>query len=273
MPVTMIKSDARAREKPCLRCGYSLRKLLDSKHCPECGLSVWLSLNPNDTLDWSNPEWLKRLSLATWVLAAAQATAFVPYALWGMSLFLDPRWIYPALLTAGFYLIAYHVGLLMLSVYEGRHPDRWKTFRWSCRAVAVVGMLIGAMLALHGTGATPRLGAEYTLKAALVASAISTWAYLRKLAQRIPQSTLARLSAYLMFLPLIPLLALLKFVPFFAIFAVLEIWNLLDFLPIAYIPFTVILFVWYARLFRKSVIAAEHGWNYETASPGTPTNV
>ena len=44
MPLVIIKSDRRAREKPCLRCGYSLRRI-DSTHCPECGLSVWLSLN------------------------------------------------------------------------------------------------------------------------------------------------------------------------------------------------------------------------------------
>jgi ribosomal protein S27AE len=50
--VKQFQSDARAREKPCLRCGTSLRKNLDDKYCPECGLSVWLSLNLNDTLEW-----------------------------------------------------------------------------------------------------------------------------------------------------------------------------------------------------------------------------
>src|SRR3954462_4244389 len=82
MHVTLVKSDPKAREKPCLRCGYSLRKLLDAKHCPECGLSVWLSLNSNDTLDWSNPEWLKKLAAAAWALAAAQVVGFVAYLAW-----------------------------------------------------------------------------------------------------------------------------------------------------------------------------------------------
>src|SRR5437764_6386117 len=75
MPLVIIKSDPRAREKPCLRCGYSLRKITDSNYCPECGLSVWLSLNQNDTLEMSNPDWLRRMALGLWVLAAASVIA------------------------------------------------------------------------------------------------------------------------------------------------------------------------------------------------------
>src|SRR5512143_277321 len=77
----IIKSDPRAREKPCLRCGYSLRKNLDAKYCPECGLSVWLSLNGNDALDFSNPAWLRRLKWASLMLAASQGVGLV---LWAM---------------------------------------------------------------------------------------------------------------------------------------------------------------------------------------------
>src|SRR3954466_6376187 len=79
MPLVMIKSDPRAREKPCLRCGYSLRKI-DATHCPECGLSVWLSLNNNDGLDASRPEWLRRMATALWILAGAQGVALPPFA-------------------------------------------------------------------------------------------------------------------------------------------------------------------------------------------------
>src|SRR3954447_17612684 len=80
MPVTLVKSDPKAREKPCLRCGYSLRKLLDAKHCPECGLSMWLSLNANDSLDWSNPSWLRRLAFGGIILAPVQILGFLVYA-------------------------------------------------------------------------------------------------------------------------------------------------------------------------------------------------
>src|SRR5438094_695373 len=75
MPLVMIKADPRAREKPCIRCGYSLRKVTDSNHCPECGLATWLSLNQNDTLEMSNPEWLRRMAFGLIVMAASGLVA------------------------------------------------------------------------------------------------------------------------------------------------------------------------------------------------------
>ena len=76
---TIIKSDPR-HKKPCIRCGYSLRKITKSNHCPECGLSVWLSLNQNDTLEMSNPEWLRRMVWGLLVLAVASVLATAAFA-------------------------------------------------------------------------------------------------------------------------------------------------------------------------------------------------
>src|SRR6185503_17302901 len=78
MPLVMIKSDKRAREKPCLRCGYSLRRI-ESTHCPECGLSVWLSLNQNDNLDMSNPPWLRRMAVGLWLMAVGSLLGLAGY--------------------------------------------------------------------------------------------------------------------------------------------------------------------------------------------------
>ncbi len=149
----MIKSDARAREKPCLRCGYSLRKLLDAKHCPECGLSMWLSLNSNDSLEWSNPSWLARLSLGAMVMAIAQ-----PLALFAIALQADPKRFYnPPLLLAlisGVYFLVYHAGLSALMSPERRYPDRIKNRRIAGLIIAPVGLATGAWLlwmALNGT--------------------------------------------------------------------------------------------------------------------------
>jgi hypothetical protein len=77
--VRQVVSDARAREKPCLRCGLSLRKHLDDRHCPHCGLSVWMSLNANDSLDYSNADWLRKASRGAWAMAAIQVVAFLAY--------------------------------------------------------------------------------------------------------------------------------------------------------------------------------------------------
>ena len=124
------------------------------------------------------------------------------------------------------------------------------------------------MLVLNGVGAIPRLWLPILVKAALIASGVTTWAYLRRLAQRIPQSTLARISWYLMFLPILPLLTLLKFLPFFAIFAMFEFFTFLDYVPILYLPFSLVLFVWFARLFGRSVKSAVISWASETAGSG-----
>ena len=63
MPFVMMKPDQRARLKPCLRCGYSLRNNIDARNCPECGLAVRISLANDDSLHMSNPAWLRRLAL------------------------------------------------------------------------------------------------------------------------------------------------------------------------------------------------------------------
>src|SRR2546421_680903 len=72
MPVVIIRADRRARGEPCLRYGYSLRKLMDAKRCPECGLPIFISLGNNQTLEWSNPAWVGKLSLACWMLVGSQ---------------------------------------------------------------------------------------------------------------------------------------------------------------------------------------------------------
>jgi len=84
MLVTLVYSDKKAREKPCLRCGRSLRGVVDARHCPECGLAVWLSLGGNDALEWSNPPWLGRLSMVCGMLVLIQMAGMA--AFWPMSL-------------------------------------------------------------------------------------------------------------------------------------------------------------------------------------------
>jgi hypothetical protein len=81
MYVRQVVSDPKARAKPCLRCQRSLLKHLDDRHCPDCGLSVWMSLNANDALDRSRPDWLNRTAQGAWILALAQPVAFVAYVI------------------------------------------------------------------------------------------------------------------------------------------------------------------------------------------------
>jgi hypothetical protein len=269
MNVTLVKSDRRAREKPCLRCGYSLRKLTDTRHCPECGLSIWLSLNSNDSLDWSNPAWLRRISMAAWIMAVAQFVGLAAYALlWRYKHELDrmqaviaPGVIYTTRpspfiqITAGAYLLLYGSALLLFAGDEGRYPDKWSSYRWACRITAGAGIVVGSLALVWG--------GEFWFKAALFASAVSTFAYLRKLAQRIPHSLLVRLCGIVL---LAPVLSLLKSVPIFWFLAVFQMLRVIEYLPWLYLPLSAILLGWFAVLFRKSSIAAEEGWLKETGS-------
>jgi hypothetical protein len=303
MHVTLVKSDPRAREKPCLRCGYSLRKIIDSKHCPECGLSIWLSLNSNDTLDWSNPAWLRRMALATWVLAAAQVIGIAAYALMcldgyqhmqamrgliaKMSGATDPTTM-PSYALPGFqlvlfgaatrvlaaiYLVVYNGALLLLAADEGRYPDKWSAFRWACRITAGIGLLAGLIVLVGGGRRGGGNGGEMIasiFRLSLLASAVATFAYLRKLAQRIPHSTLTRLCAIIL---LAPLVSFVKSVPLLGWWLAMEFLEVLDYLPLLYLPVTAVLLVWFGLLLRRCAQSAAEGWAKETASDAAPAPV
>jgi hypothetical protein len=279
MPLVMIKGDKKAREKPCLRCGYSLRRI-ESLHCPECGLSTWRSLNSNDALEWSNPPWLARVSMACAMLAGMQLVGLAAYVLMnllsfrpalhfeGLMLlwFRGERWYR---LVAGGYEMGLAVCLWMLAGAEGRHPDKWKPYRLACRIVS--GLLAVVAVWMFISGAT-RWGmpawsgwivARMMLTLSIIAGTLTSFAYLRKLAQRIPNSRVVWWSGCLL---LAPAVSLLKAVPIFSIFLAFEFSGLLfTYLPLIYLPVTVVLLVWFAVALRKASVAAAAGWEAETA--------
>jgi hypothetical protein len=148
-----IVNDPRARDKPCLRCGYSLRKLEEARHCPECGLAVWLSLNGNDSLEFSNPLWLRRQSLACGLLALAQSVASLTwsafFAAWlfappdRLEFYLSPKWFYVA---QDAYLLLFAIPLFMLETHERRYPDTLKVLRRTLLVFGVLGLALGAWM-------------------------------------------------------------------------------------------------------------------------------
>ena len=146
----ILKSDERARLRPCLRCGYSLRNNLDAKRCPECGLTVWLSLTNNNALDMSNPDWLRRMAIGSWVLAAAcvcwamQLIVWVVQCFayeWGevlMSPMMHLRYGLPVIGAIGVFGAAWYVPS------ERRWPDRHAATRIGV-VVAIVLFAIGVL--------------------------------------------------------------------------------------------------------------------------------
>lgn len=280
MPLVMITSDKKARDKPCLRCGYSLRRI-DALHCPECGLSVWRSLNQNDALEWSNPPWLAKLAVACTVLAVVQVVGVVAYALSDVSVLMILRHV-PGLvhwwirlyrfspLIAAVYQVALAAGLVLLAAEEGRHPDKWKAYRWACRIVAGLCVLATAISLINGATPLVRPGrglfwyaGQVVLRVSIIAGVLAAFAYLRKLAQRIPNGRVARWCGWLL---LAPLLSLVKAVPIVALWFAFDLFGVLfACLPLIYLPVSAGMLVWFARELRKASVAAQKGWASETA--------
>ena len=289
---TMIKSDPRAREKPCIRCGYSLRKITDSNYCPECGLSVWLSLNQNDTLEMSNPEWLRRIAWGLLVLAVASVLATAAFAPASVQAFRvmqyrnrmsqifreigpgDSRALIAALqaipspypnlsLVRGIQfagaaaLVLYLGGLVMATSNENRYPDRLKAMRVCARvlcAVAALALFLAFRQMLHQTWQSWAY-VDWMVRLVAVGTALLTWGYLGRLARRMPHKMLVRVCGGMM-------LALL-FSLFYS-FIRRSDW-LPDFVPLIYLPTSAAVFVWVAILLRRAARGADRHWGTETA--------
>ncbi len=146
MPITRVVNDKRAREKPCLRCGSTLRDVVE-RHCPKCGLSLWVSLGQNDSLDASHPGWQGRAALGAIVLAMAAPLGVAGFGLRAFSWF-GGHQLLGAWLCAGYFVIQ-SVGLYVFCGSEGRHPERVRGVRFAAWACAIVGVLAGVAMVLE----------------------------------------------------------------------------------------------------------------------------
>ena len=258
MPLVLIKSDPRAREKPCLRCGYSLRKIVDARNCPECGLSVWISLNNNDALDWSRPDWLRMISLGAWIMAAAQGVGLA------MVVLLVMPWLLGSLVAgwlSAVYLLALSAGMFLLATPEKRYPDQLRGYRWFLVVSAGIGAFFGVAIGLYvatGRSALFRWGWGFGLmQIVMLIGSIATLLYLRKLAHRLGKPRLAKLFAWLL---LIPLLKFVQVFPFWGIYLGMQFLSSGDLLPWLYIPISLVLLIYLAIAFRSAAKAAEGNW-------------
>ena len=264
MLITLVKSDAKAREKPCLRCGYSLRKIVDVRHCPECGLAVWVSLSGNSALEWSNPRWLGPLGpicagIALLTLAAMGAYAAARFSPKSQTLIQQ--------MITGFFLMI-DAGLTwILTANEKRYPDRLKTYRIVTRILAVAAVTLGAWIVFAGLTEHNDDPLRFPPRLLALALSIATFAYLRQLARRMNSLLLSRLTGYLLLFPagltLVTWVILIYFLGRF-------IPVLVGFLPVIYLPATAILLSWYAVEFWRSAAAAQANWAKETGQGPNP---
>jgi hypothetical protein len=295
MPVTSIKIDQRARERPCLRCGYSLRRLADANRCPECGLPVWLTLNQNDTLELSNPDWLRRMSAALWVMAVVSIVSLVclvPVSYHTFRLMQYRQEYYRALRAArnsaddpnawasvialrrkvplapqrhlvqmywmvGAAAFAAKVGaIVVLTSVERRYPDRLRSMRLAARVLA--GLAAVAVLMIFSQMFRPTVSAvpEWAVRLVSVGAAVLSWSYLRALARRIPHKRLSRVATWMSIVPGVSL---------FYSFIRDSDWPP-DVIPLLYLPAAAVLFLWFARALRQAARIADTNWAAPVAS-------
>jgi hypothetical protein len=183
--------------------------------------------------------------------------------------FAGQRWY--RLIAAG-YEMGLAVCLWMLGGEEGRHPDKWKPYRVACRivsgllAVVAVWMFISGATRWGSSDVTAWKVGKVMLNLSIIAGTLAAFAYLRKLAQRIPSSRVVWWCGCLL---LAPVLSLFKTAPIFPIFLAFEFFGtFLAYVPLIFLPITVVLLVWFARALRQASIAAAKGWEAETAGSG-----
>lgn len=285
MLVKVTTGDPKAREKPCLRCGYSLRKNLDAKHCPECGLSVWLSLNGDDSLERSKPDWVAGISAAALILAAAQLLGFITFATTIFGGLTGAAWTHLLGWPAAVYAMGIAVGCYLLGQNEHRYPDRWASFRFGCKALAAVAVLVALICLVIATShygkpaipVGPRAPSMFirfyfishvthhvdtAIEWLSLFVTLMVCGYSRSLALRLPRSRFSRLCGWLM---LLPLLAFVKSLPIVYYFVASFLGSALYFLPLIYLPATAILWTWFAIRVRRAAAQARREWATETA--------
>jgi hypothetical protein len=73
----VVQSSAVPSDPLCLRCGYNLRGLDAEKVCPECGLGVARSLDPQSEFHRGRPIWLNKLAAGARLLLTTQIGVLV----------------------------------------------------------------------------------------------------------------------------------------------------------------------------------------------------
>ena len=270
----IIKSDPIARSKPCLRCGYSLRKIVDSRNCPECGLSIWLSLNGSNALDLSNPQWLRHLARGSMLMSAAQ----VPIVIILVMMLTQQNAMASLLFVAiGLHLLIHCGGLLLLLNSEGCHPDTSRTLRRFGRFTSFLGAIIGLWLLFLALDRSPgevsqSFAASGIGTSAVILSALITWLYLKRLARRLkdPNRAIVRICGYMILVTLLPVAKAVMVGDYFLI-----VWFewLVARLPWVYFPCAAGLFAWFARAFLQAARVAERHWALETEAPSVATSI
>ncbi|MGB7159165.1 MAG: hypothetical protein WBD40_13945 [Tepidisphaeraceae bacterium] len=273
MPLVMLKSDPRARLKPCLRCGYSLKNITDSRNCPECGLAIWISLSGNDDLEMSSPEWLRRLATGTALLACANVALIAGVALLHLARMFPYAFAHVSGLEALPWLLAAYLtisggGLFLLGAHEARYPERVRGLRRA--AIVMGGVAVGfaawvVVWRLTRNTVPPR----FLLIIVTFGQAFVGWSYLAVLARRIPSRRAERLLRGLALTVGIAAAAMILNGSFWFALALFDPWSRLviawTLFLLLYPPAALWMLIHLAIALRRAARAAEKNWGAESA--------
>ncbi len=191
----------------CVRCGYNLRGISAIGRCPECGEPVETTLRP-DLLHMADPDWLGKLRKGSnWLIAAiVMNLAMIPIGMViGIATVASsigqggtlpmPALIFLSvlgLIITGVYAVAvWNLSEPETDVFEIR--TSCKLMRW----LIVPAMLIGIVTEfLNISGQTPLLyaaaGIDFLTSIMMLVGFLAGLWYLRHLADRIPEPSLAK---------------------------------------------------------------------------------
>jgi uncharacterized integral membrane protein/predicted RNA-binding Zn-ribbon protein involved in translation (DUF1610 family) len=183
----------------CVECGYNLRTLAYSASCPECGTAVLVS-SRGDHLSAAPTQWLRALVHGAWWLRVSVVLA-LPIVYLGVA------------------VSCYGIWVLTITQQGRVEPSLDRSYRLAARwatvagAVVVVAMILGALIMVAATD--QRFASNWNMRfkpgwaggpagefpvfdmlflighAVYVLGLISTWRYLRVLAERVPDLELA----------------------------------------------------------------------------------
>ena len=274
MPLVMLKSDPRARLKPCLRCGYSLRNVPDARACPECGLAIWITLGGNDELGMSNPAWLRRVALGAVALAASNL-ALIGGVIVG--------WLFGQLVTSpavvprsyvflmSMSLVAHltlgAAGLAVLGASEGRYPERAGGLRRAVLAGAGAAAALAVWLVAWQMAHVAPRPPNFLIVVVALGQAAAGWAYLAAVAERIPSRRLVKLSRGLLIATGIAVASLIFRGSYWLFLIMIVPWSR-PALPwtlfiLIYPPIAAATLIYLARTFRRCAAEAETNWGRE----------
>lgn len=139
--------DLDARDRPCVRCGYSLMGHDERGRCPECGLPAYWSLRAPENLSQYPAAWVGRMSWATRLLFATYLGAALTLlgGFFGLLSATDIRVFYVYCAAAAVQC----VGMWALSTSTGHWSEPPATINRLVLRVAPIGPLLAGVMAIY----------------------------------------------------------------------------------------------------------------------------